>query len=46
MTIVAVGVTVILSTFGQAAWLDGKIERQGTNLAARSNGWQTGWTSK
>ena len=32
MAIVAVGVTVILSTFGQAAWLDGKIERQGTNL--------------
>ena len=39
MTIVAVGVTVILSTFGQAAWLDGKIERLdgkierlGTNL--------------
>ena len=32
MAIVAVGVTVMLSTFGQAAWLDGKIERQGTNL--------------
>ena len=32
LAIVAVGVTVLLSTFGQAAWLDGKIERQGTNL--------------
>ena len=27
MAVVAVGVTVMLSVFGQAAWLDGKIER-------------------
>ena len=30
---VALGVTVLLATFGQAAWLDGKIERLDAKLS-------------
>ncbi len=33
MPFVALGVTVLLATFGQAAWLDGKIERLDTKLS-------------
>ena len=35
MAMVAVGVTVLLSTFGQAAWLGCKIERLGTDLGGQ-----------
>ena len=33
MPFVALGVTVLLATFGQAAWLDGKIERLDAKLS-------------
>lgn len=32
LAIVAVGITVLLAVFGQAAWLDRKIERVGARL--------------
>ena len=32
VAILAIGVTVLLAVFAQAAWLDGKIERLGTEL--------------
>ena len=32
IAIAALGVTVLLAVFSQAAWLDGKIERQGNRL--------------
>ena len=35
MAVVAVGVTVMLSVFGQAAWLDGKIERLDAKLSGK-----------
>ena len=35
MAMVAVGVIVLLSTFGQAAWLGCKIERLGTDLGGK-----------
>ena len=34
IAIIALGVTVLLAVFGQAAWLDGKIERMGDRLGA------------
>ena len=45
IAVVAMGITVLLAVFSQAAWLDGKIERLGAELRAEIGSLQAGQAS-
>lgn len=42
VAVIALGVTILLTVLGQAAWLDGKIERVDTKLTAQIENLQMG----
>ena len=42
VAVVSVGVTILLAVLGQAAWLDGKIERVDARLGAQIKSLQAG----
>lgn len=42
VAVLSLGVTILLAVLGQAAWLDGKIERVDARLSAQIDGLHTG----